>query len=992
MQSQNYIGTIEAINDNPNFNDILASWKNGFLFKKEQNNQKGLRSPQMGAIYASLAHWEVSNAPATIVMPTGTGKTEVMLSLIIAQTCHRTLIIVPTDALRTQIYTKVLSLGLLKNADFGLTKNEVQCPIVGLIKHKPRTIQDAIDFVTQCNVVISTISIVGTLPESIQTALAQEFSHLFVDEAHHTPAKTWYGVKKSFKDCSILQFTATPFRNDRQPIGDKIIFNYPLRKAQEENYFKPIHFIPITEWDPEKADIVLAERAVEQLRSDCQHYDHILMARVNSISRAEEIYNIYQQYEEYHPQVIHSKLSARRIADIKNLIVAGECKIIICVDMFGEGFDLPRLKIAAFHDIKKSLPTTLQLVGRFTRTNLDNNLGEASIIVNIADTNVNQELEKLYASDSDWNSILPYLSEGRIDNQMSLRDFIGGFENFPDELPIQNIRPALSAVIYSITPDIWHPEKYEDGLPNTQRFDKIYYDYNPEKNTIVIVTGKKSNVGFGKIDELSEIHWTLYVIYRNPEQNLLYINCSDNGSLFKDLAKAITNSEAALINAQSVFRCLGNIYRLKVNNVGLKEPNSILKSFSMHAGRDVEPALSPNQQHNKIKSNEFVTGYDAGQETSVGCSYKGRVWSQQTGNLDEFVKWCNAIGTKILDESIDDETVMRQAAKYVTVEAIPHKYPLSIEWPLEIIGEYEKKMTLQSASGGPQIPIMNCDINLIDQSDNGIIQFAIISDSFNSIYELRITNGNAIVINHDTPLKINLGGTAMLLSDYFMSDNNYPTIRFADGSNLRGNVTAEYHNEPDTFKVDDIQPWDWTGIDIHKESQGANKESDSIQYKVIEELKNDGYDIIFDDDSSGEIADIITIKVNDETQKINIGLYHLKFSQGEPGHRINDLYAVCGQAQKCISWLNIEPGTLISRMLRRAANSTKNRYEIGDESTLNIIWEKAKWHYKCEYQVYIVQPGLSKLLVSQPQLQLLSVTQNYLWETRMINLGVIASR
>ena len=51
MQSQNYIGTIEAINDNPNFNDILASWKNGFLFKKEQNNLKGLRSHQMGVIY-----------------------------------------------------------------------------------------------------------------------------------------------------------------------------------------------------------------------------------------------------------------------------------------------------------------------------------------------------------------------------------------------------------------------------------------------------------------------------------------------------------------------------------------------------------------------------------------------------------------------------------------------------------------------------------------------------------------------------------------------------------------------------------------------------------------------------------------------------------------------------------------------------------------------------------------------------------------------------
>jgi hypothetical protein len=31
--------------------------------------------------------------------------------------------------------------------------------------------------------------------------------------------------------------------------------------------------------------------------------------------------------------------------------------------MLGEGFDMPELKIAAFHDIKKSLAITLQLAG-----------------------------------------------------------------------------------------------------------------------------------------------------------------------------------------------------------------------------------------------------------------------------------------------------------------------------------------------------------------------------------------------------------------------------------------------------------------------------------------------------------------------------------------------------------------------------------------------------------------------------------------------------
>ncbi len=35
---------------------------------------------------------------------------------------------------------------------------------------------------------------------------------------------------------------------------------------------------------------------------------------------------------------------------------------------------------------------------------------------------------------------------------------------------------------------------------------------------------------------------------------------------------------------------------------------------------------------------------------------------------------------------------------------------------------------------------------------------------------------------------------------------------------------------------------------------------DSIQYRVIQELQKNKYDVIYDDDYSGEIADIITIK------------------------------------------------------------------------------------------------------------------------------------
>ena len=61
-------------------NQILDTWKDGIFLKKEDitRNIKGLRSPQIGAVYAVLSHWEISSDPATVVMPTGTGKTEVI--------------------------------------------------------------------------------------------------------------------------------------------------------------------------------------------------------------------------------------------------------------------------------------------------------------------------------------------------------------------------------------------------------------------------------------------------------------------------------------------------------------------------------------------------------------------------------------------------------------------------------------------------------------------------------------------------------------------------------------------------------------------------------------------------------------------------------------------------------------------------------------------------------------------------------------------------
>src|SRR4051812_11277019 len=98
------------------------------------------------------------------------------------------------------------------------------------------------------------MAVAGRLEPDVQRRVAELSSHLFVDEAHHVSAPTWEAFRRLFLGSRpILQFTATPFRGD-----GKTIFNYPLRKAQAEGYFKPINFRPVREYRSGHADGAVA--------------------------------------------------------------------------------------------------------------------------------------------------------------------------------------------------------------------------------------------------------------------------------------------------------------------------------------------------------------------------------------------------------------------------------------------------------------------------------------------------------------------------------------------------------------------------------------------------------------------------------------------------------------------------------------------------------------------------------------------------------------
>jgi superfamily II DNA or RNA helicase len=330
---------------------------------------------------------------------------------------------------------------------------------------------------------IANANVIIALPNSLEVsnpdALALLYagcSDLIVDEAHHITARTWQTIRDRFSRKRILQFTATPFRRDGKRVDGKIIFNCKLGDAQAAGYYRPINLRTVEEYgDPTARDHAIAAQAIAALRHDRDELglDHLLMARTSSKERAAEVAEIYQQLApDLKPITVFSgfgRATANRAAvdNLRDRSPDGS-RVVICVDMLGEGFDLPNLKVAALHDTHKSLAVTLQFIGRFTRKGSFGKVGEATVVTNLADRDAEAKLADLYAESADWDRIIKRLSEERVEQELRLQDVVLALKQSGDlhaQLSLLNLRPSLSAQFFRTKCVAWNPVLYASVLP-----------------------------------------------------------------------------------------------------------------------------------------------------------------------------------------------------------------------------------------------------------------------------------------------------------------------------------------------------------------------------------------------------------------------------------------------------------------------------------------------------------------------------------------------
>jgi superfamily II DNA or RNA helicase len=979
--------------------EAAQSWPGKFNFRSQEMSEEGgiikdgLRPPQIGGLHSIGSHWSLHKQAATVVMPTGTGKTETMLATLVAFNTGTLLVVVPSEALRNQTANKFLSLGLLRK--LGNLHPDAQNPIVGVIENRPKTQAD-LEIFEKCNVIISTMAaLADESTHKIMGKLAERVDTLMVDEAHHIGAKGWAAFRENFNDKKVLQFTATPYRRDGKLVDGKVIYEYPLRSAQKDGYFKKINFESVYEIDQKDADEAIAAKAVECLRKDLESFDHIVMARCENIERAKEIHAIYTRIApDLNPILVHSKASKTDVELEK--INARESRIVVCVNMLGEGFDLPQLKIAAVHDTHKSLAILLQFTGRFTRT-AGGSLGEATVIANIADQDVSSGLERLYSEDADWNQLLSEFSSEAAKSHKRLVEFLSASQRLNDsddegtvEISNSLLRPTFSTLMYEA--QSFKPKEFIKGVAKGVNVHSVWI--HTASNTLYFVTRQEPNVKWTRSHGVKDREWHLNVFHYDSERKLLYVASSDTDTTHDKIAKSIGGT--SLISGDIIFRSLGRINRLKFQNVGVMKHGRRNLRYALYAGADVTTALSITETTNSVKSNLNGSGWEAGEQITIGCSYKGRVWAREPGSIPELIDWCGNVGDKIRDNSIDTSQIIANVLIPEEVDSLPDIPILSIEWPIELLKLSEERVVF--IKNGLEKTISLFDLKLVTaNSGSSQVEFSLISETEENWITLLLTIGGAdsftVARKSETPVSIKIGQKNLPLEQFF---NDYPPlIRFIDLSELDGNLLIKpQHQENLVFPEECFEVWDWSGVDIKKESiwKNGNVRRDSIQWKAAQNFISEGFDVVFDDDSSGEAADLICMK--EEGDYIRLVLAHCKFTtETTPGERIKDVVEVSSQAVRSAKW-KWKFKDLCHHILERekklwnAARGT--RFLTGQVNDMNRFAKLSRTR-EIRPEIIIVQPGITKTNHTPDQVAVLASAHSYLKETIGVEMDVICS-
>jgi excisionase family DNA binding protein len=423
--------------------DTLAAWLKGGRNMKdffidtpfEIEGNTNLRDPQRDAYAAVAESFRRGDTTAIVQLPVGCGKSGLAAILPFGIARGRVLVIAPNLTIKDE---------LLKSFDI---TNKQKCFWRRMLvlqdvdmAHGPyvTTLEDGnVSVCEKSHIVLTNIQQLSTNTDKWLNRFSDDFFDLIiVDEAHHGAAASWKKVFKKFPGAKIVNMTATPFRSDRQEIEGTLVFRYPFKSASIKGFIKKLRasYVAPTEltftvdkmertfsldevlamkdeeWFSrgvalsDACNISIVDNSLEKLENlRLSGTKHQLIAVACSIRHAQRIRSMYQE-RGYETAIIHSKQDDDEQRGVLQSLRSGVLDCIIQVQMLGEGFDHPKLSVAAIFRPFRTLAPYIQFIGRILRVVVQNdpmhpdNYGH---IVTHIGMNLDEQLKKFKLFEND---------------------------------------------------------------------------------------------------------------------------------------------------------------------------------------------------------------------------------------------------------------------------------------------------------------------------------------------------------------------------------------------------------------------------------------------------------------------------------------------------------------------------------------------------------------------------------------------------------------
>lgn len=239
------------------------------------------------------------------------------------------------------------------------------------------------------------ISMIQSFKNTLKTGI-RPYSLIIIDECHHATSNSFKTVLRTYSGVPLVGFTATPARLDGKPLGeifDRLIVGVDYDFLKKNNYlvdydyFSPNLNFDFSQWKLKSGDFDATDNAIRLdkkaiygnilkyidlskktiIYSPTVEYSKKLEVQINEHFNAK----ISAEFNGTTPQQLRDKI----IDDFKN----NKIKILINVDLIGEGFNVPSCDCVFLLRATQSLTLYIQQAGRALRADPNNTNKRASI-------------------------------------------------------------------------------------------------------------------------------------------------------------------------------------------------------------------------------------------------------------------------------------------------------------------------------------------------------------------------------------------------------------------------------------------------------------------------------------------------------------------------------------------------------------------------------------------------------------------------------------